>query len=54
MFMYTEILDHFEKDKGDIENDTEQLYKFRRITANQGPLRSSDKDYKGSRYNVLV
>jgi hypothetical protein len=51
---YNEILDHIEKDNNEIENDTEQLYKFRCITAHQGPLRSSDKDYKGSTYNVLV
>jgi Reverse transcriptase (RNA-dependent DNA polymerase) len=51
---YNDILDHIEKDNNDIDNDTEQLYKFRRITAHQGPLRTSDKDYKGSTYNVLV
>jgi hypothetical protein len=54
MYTYNKILDHIEKDKDDIGNDTEQLYKFRRITAHQGPLRSSDKDYKGSRYNIFV
>jgi hypothetical protein len=54
MYMYNKILDHVEKDKDDIKNDTEQMYKFRRITAHQGPLPSSDKDYKGARYNVLV
>jgi hypothetical protein len=54
MYTYNEIRDHTEKDKDDIENDTEQLYKFRRFIAHQGPLRSSNKDYKGSRYNVLV
>jgi hypothetical protein len=51
---YNEILDHIERDNNDIDNDTEQLYKFRRITSHQGPLRTSDKDYKGSTYNVLV
>jgi Reverse transcriptase (RNA-dependent DNA polymerase) len=54
IFTYNEILDRIEKDNADIENDTEQLYKFRRIAAHQGPLRTSDKDYKGSTYNVLV
>jgi hypothetical protein len=54
MFTYYKILDHIEMDKFDIENDTEQLYTFRCITAHQGPLPSSDKDYKGSQYNVLV
>jgi hypothetical protein len=38
MFTYNKIIDHIEKDKDDIENDTEQLYKFRRITERQGPL----------------
>ena len=55
--MYTyndEILDHIERDKQDIDDDTEQLYKFQRIAAHQGPLRTSDRDYKGSQYNVLV
>ena len=54
IFTYNEIIDHIEKDNNDIDNDTEQLYKFRCISAHQGPLRTSDKDYKGSTYNVLV
>jgi hypothetical protein len=51
---YNDILDHIEKDNNDIDNDSEQLYKFRRITARQDPLWTSNKDYKGSTYNVLV
>jgi hypothetical protein len=54
MYTYNKILDHIEKDKDDIKNDTEQLCKFRHITAHQGPLCSSNKDYKGSQYKVLV
>ena len=54
IYTYNEILDHIEKDNMDIDSDTEQLYKFQRITAHQGPLRTTDKDYKGSTYNVLV
>jgi hypothetical protein len=38
----------------DFAGNTEQLYRFRRISAHQGPLRTSDKDYKGSTYNVLI
>jgi hypothetical protein len=30
MYTYNEILDHIEKDKDDIKNNSEQLYKFRR------------------------
>jgi hypothetical protein len=54
IFTYNEILDHIEKDNSDIESDTEQLFKFRRIAAHQGPFRPSDKDWKGSSYNMLV
>jgi hypothetical protein len=54
IFTYNEILDHIEKDNNDLENDTGKLFKYCRITAHQGPLRTSDKDYKGSTYNVLV
>jgi hypothetical protein len=54
IFTYNEMLDHIEKDNSDITSDTEQLYKFQCITAHQGPLHYSDKDWKGSKYNVLV
>jgi hypothetical protein len=49
-----DILNHIEKDNNNTDNDTEKLYKFRHITAHHGPLRTSDQDYKGSTYNVLV
>jgi hypothetical protein len=32
---YNQILDHIERDNNDLENDTEQLYKFRCIAAHQ-------------------
>jgi hypothetical protein len=44
IFTYNEILDHIEIDNNDLENDTEQLYKFCCIATHQGPLCSSDKD----------
>jgi hypothetical protein len=51
---YNDILDNIKMDNNDIDNDTEQPYKNRLITAHQGPLPISDKDYKGSTYNALV
>jgi hypothetical protein len=54
IFTYNEILDHIEKDNNDMESDAEQLFKFCCIAAHQRPLRSSDKDWKVSSYNVLV
>jgi hypothetical protein len=54
IFTYNEILEHIERDNNALENDTEQLFKFRCIAAHQGPLCTSDKDWKGYKYNVLV
>ena len=54
IYSYNQVLDFIERDNLDIENDTEQLYRFRRINAHQGPLHSTDRDYNGSTYNVLV
>ena len=51
---YNEIIDRIEKENNDIDNDSEQLYKFRCTIAHQGPLQSSDKDYKGSSFNMLI
>jgi hypothetical protein len=54
IFTYNEILDRIERDNNNLENDTEQLYKFCHIAAHQGPLCTSDMAWKGSKYNVLV
>jgi hypothetical protein len=47
---YNELLDFIEKNQ---ENDT-IVWQFRRIVGHQGPLLRHDKDYNGSRFNVLV
>ena len=49
LISYNELMDHISKDKTE-----EGLWKFKSITAHQGPLSQSDPAYKGSRYNVLV
>ena len=50
---YNQLLEYINKnDEEDGENPI--LWKFRRITSHQGPLSRNDKDYKGSKYNVLV
>jgi hypothetical protein len=54
IYTYNQDMDFIERDNFDWESDTEHLYRFWHITAHQGPLRTSDKDYKGSPYNVLV
>jgi hypothetical protein len=47
---YNELLDFIEKNQ---ENDA-IMWQFRRIVGHQGPLLRHDKDYNGSRFNVLV
>ena len=44
---YNEILQHIEK-------DTETVWKFKRISAHEGPLRRTHPQYNGSKYNVKV
>ena len=46
---YVQILDHI-----DHLEQHEDLYKFRAITGNQGPLSPQDENYKGSKYYVMV
>ena len=46
---YNEFLDHISKDETE-----EGLWKFKSISAHQGPLTSNHPSYKGSKYNVLV
>jgi hypothetical protein len=52
IYTYNQVLDFIERDNLDMDSDTEQLYHFRCINGNQGPLRTSDS--KGSTYNVLA
>ena len=46
---YNEILHHIEK-----EENTDIIWKFKDITAHQGPLSRTHPDYKGSSYNVKI
>ena len=46
---YNDIIAHIEKDFDESSNRTDRLYKFRDITAHQGPLISTDRSYKGSK-----
>ena len=49
MISYNELIDNISKD------DTEEgLWKFKSISAHQGPLSPGHPAYKGSKYNVLV
>ena len=49
---YNDILGHINR-QGETE-DSPDLWKFKRISGHQGPLKSTDKDYNGSSFNVRV
>lgn len=51
---YNEILDKLETDRDKELHDTDRQWRFRDIVAHEGPLSPHDKNYKGSKYNVLV
>ena len=46
---YNDIVHHLYLDK-----ESDNLWKLKDITAHEGPLRQTDKNYKGSRYNVMI
>ena len=54
LILYNQLLDHLETvHDNDIGMDQE-LFKFRVIIGHQGPLKPTDPDWKGSKYNVQV
>jgi hypothetical protein len=52
---YNELMDYIEKDKQQHQDeDGNGFWNFKHIIGHEGPFRTSDPEYKGSRYNVLV
>jgi hypothetical protein len=48
-------MDYIEKDKQQHQDkDGNGFWNFKHIIGHEGPFRTSDPEYKGSRYNVLV
>jgi hypothetical protein len=48
-------MDYIEKDEQQHQNkDGYGFWNFKHIVGQEGPLRASDPEYKGSRYNVLI
>jgi hypothetical protein len=48
-------MDYIEKDKQQHQDeDGNGFWNFKHIGSHEGPFRTSDPEYKGSRYNVLV
>ena len=53
MISYNQLMEYIERDN-QAQTTGDSLFRFRDVIAHQGPLNSSDPDYKGSKDNVLV
>ena len=51
---YNQLVDHLEAAANEDNEIGDDLYKFRALIGHQGPLRPTDPNWKGSKYNVLV
>jgi hypothetical protein len=52
---YNELMDYIEKDEQQHQDeDGNGFWNFKHIVSHKGPFRTSNPEYKGSRYNVLV
>ena len=51
LLSFQEIIDHISKDES---QESTLIWKFKRITAHEGPLVSSHPNYKGSAWNVMI
>ncbi|HSN66994.1 MAG TPA: hypothetical protein VLS94_10155, partial [Fusibacter sp.] len=55
LIAYNNILEYLEKDRcKDVKDLDEEMYTFNKILEHYGPLKPSDKSYKGSKYNLLI
>ncbi len=49
LLSYNEVLDYIQCDE-----ESDIVWKFKRITGHEGPLSKSHPNYNGSKYNVLI
>ena len=53
IILYSQLMDHLEAANED-NKISDDLYKFRALIGHQGPLKPTDPNWKGCKYNVLV
>ena len=53
MISYNQLMEYIERDN-QAQTSGDNLFRFRDVIAHQGPLNTTDPDYKGSKYNLLV
>ena len=51
---YNQLVDHLEAAANDDNEISDDLFKFRALIGHQGPLKPTDPNWKGCKYNVLV
>ena len=51
---YREIVEHLQRNIDDDDAPENQFVKFKSIVGHEGPLKSGDPSYNGSKYNVMV
>ena len=54
MISYNQLGDHLEAASNDDDEISDDLFKFRALIGHQGPLKPTDPNWKGCKYNVLV
>ena len=51
---YNQLVDHLEAAANEDNEISDDLYKFRALIGHQGPLKPTDPNWQGCKYNVLV
>ena len=51
---YNQLVDHLEAAANEDNKINDDLYKFRALIGNQGPLKATEPNWKGCKYNILV
>ena len=54
LICYIQLVDHLEAAANEDNEISDDLFKFRAIIGHQGPLKPTDPNWKGSKFNVLV
>ena len=54
LISYNQLVDHLEAASNEDNMISDDLYKFRAIIGHKGPLKPTDPNWKGCKFNVLV
>ena len=54
LITYNQLLDHLEQADEQDNSMDQELYRFRAIIGHEGPLKATDPNWKGSKWNVQI